>query len=153
MSVLDVTRHWGFAAAIIIIQYCHLRWAFLCHEDPKGPFMNDGHSVVYVVVSVLTGNFSELFRAFISLFGAILMGFDHFDGISHAKPCLKSRNFASLQQLKFKSRSFKFFWMGSGPETVHFLPCNLNSLLLTSCMVNPPQARKVRNSAIKTCSC
>ena len=52
--------------------------------------MNEGHSVVYVVVSVLTGNFSELFRAFISLFGAILMGFD---GISHAKPCLKKPEF------------------------------------------------------------
>ena len=94
----------------------------------------------------------KLFRAFPSFYFLIWCDFD---GISHAKPCLKSRNFASLQQLKFKSRSFKFFWMGSGPETVHFLPCNLAKLLLTSCMVNPPQTRKVRNSesAIKMCSC
>ena len=39
--------------------------------------------------------------------------------------------------------------MGSGLETVHFLPCNLGSLWLPSCTVNPPQAQKVRKSAIK----
>ena len=94
----------------------------------------------------------ELFRAFPSFY--FLLWCD-FDAISQArKPCLKSRklaNFALLQQLKLKSWSSKFFCEGSGSETVHFLPYNLASLWLPSCMVNPPQVWKVRKSAIKMC--
>ena len=94
----------------------------------------------------------ELFRAFPSFYFLLWCDFDAI--LQACKPCLKSRklvNFALLQQPKLKSWSSKFFCKGSRPETVHFMPYNLASLWLPSCMVNCPQAQKVQKLAIKMC--